>query len=158
MEDALHESAGLVFHSTTWLRLLFTTPIFKRAANVHETYFNLAKQDVESVARAHTSKPSVLNVEVSVATEILKEYVGVYELTSDFSSTVSLENGFLILQSTNQSKFKVLPESESKFFAVTFSKKFSFQRDENGDVVSMIEHDNNFDQLYKKVKRLDQSP
>lgn len=130
----------------------------KRAAKVREEYLRLADQDVEAVARAHTSKQSIPNIEISVATEILEDYVGVYVLTPTFSVTVTLENGYLILQGTNQSKSKVLPESETKFFASTSIDKFSFQRDENGAVVSMIEHDNNFDQLYKKVKILEKSP
>ena len=132
-----------------WISLLAESD--KRATKVREAYLELVKQDIEVVARAHKSKKSVQNVEVSVATEILMDYVGVYILTPTLSATITLEDNTLFIQRSNRSKFKATPESDSKFFADTYSHKFSFQKDNKGIVVSMTEQGKTFNQKYLKV-------
>lgn len=124
----------------------------KRAKKVRDEYYKFADRDAEVVAREHTSEKSTERIEITVASGILEEYVGVYVLTPEFSVTVTFDDGYLFLQGTDQGKAKVAPESESKFFSLSHNDKFSFQRDEKGTVVSLIEHDKTFNQKYMKVK------
>jgi hypothetical protein len=53
--------------------------------------------------------------EISVAPEILQTYVGEYA-HAEVTATVTLEGAQLYIQLTNQPKFPVFAESESKFF------------------------------------------
>ena len=54
--------------------------------------------------------------EITVSPEILKQYVGTYELTPTFSIAMTLENGQLMSQATNQQKLPLFAESETMFF------------------------------------------
>ena len=70
---------------------------------------------------------------IEVAAEILETYVGVYELSPDLSLVVSLEDGGLFLEPTDQGKYPMFAESETKFFlrvktrySSSCSQSFSF--------------------------------
>ena len=52
----------------------------------------------------------IIRATVRVDPTILLTYVGVYELTPTFSITITLENGQLMQQATNQRKFPLFPE------------------------------------------------
>ncbi|MCO4798922.1 MAG: winged helix-turn-helix domain-containing protein, partial [Colwelliaceae bacterium] len=122
-----------------------------RALKVRNRYLELVPIGAEKLARLHHSEKSFRPVEISVATEILEEYVGVYILSSEFSIAVTLEGGYLFMQGTGQKIFKLAPESEALFFSLTHNDKFSFLRNEAGKVISVIEYDKNFNLTYKKL-------
>ena len=52
-----------------------------------------------------------------IGTYNIKPYMGAYGLTPDKSLVISLENGYLMAEITNQPKMQLLSESETKFFA-----------------------------------------
>jgi CubicO group peptidase (beta-lactamase class C family) len=58
----------------------------------------------------------VVRTSIAVDAAVLATYVGVYELSPTLSIAITLENGQLMKQVTNQSKFPIFPESQSKFF------------------------------------------
>ena len=83
---------------------------------------------------------------ITVAPDILKQYVGTYPLSPAFAITVTLEGGQLITQATGQQKFPIYPESENKFFPKAFDAQIEFVRDANGVVTSLILHQGGRDQ------------
>jgi hypothetical protein len=80
------------------------------------------------------------------------DYVGVYVLTPDFSITVALDSGSLYMESTGGYKFKLAPETPTVFFSLTHSAKFSFQKNDKGEVISFVEHIGRINQKYMKVR------
>jgi CubicO group peptidase (beta-lactamase class C family) len=89
--------------------------------------------------------------EITVSPEVLKQYVGTYELTPAFSIVVTLENGQLMSQATNQSKFPIFPESETMFFLKVVDAEIEFAKNEKSEVTGMVLHQNGRD--IKGVKK-----
>jgi CubicO group peptidase (beta-lactamase class C family) len=86
--------------------------------------------DFHSIARA------VLKVDPSV----LATYVGVYELSPTLSIAITLENGRLMEQATNESRFPLFPESPSKFFIKVADAQFEFFTGADGRISSLVLH------------------
>jgi CubicO group peptidase (beta-lactamase class C family) len=78
--------------------------------------------------------------EVKVDTSVLARYVGTYELTPNFSVTFMLEGNQLMTQATNQPKFPIYPESQTKFFLRVVDAEVEFVADDKGKVSSVILH------------------
>jgi CubicO group peptidase (beta-lactamase class C family) len=89
--------------------------------------------------------------EITLPPEILKQYVGTYELTPAFSIAVTLEGDRLMTQATNQQKLPVFPESETMFFLRVVDAQIEFVKDDKGQVASIILHQNGRD--IKGVKK-----
>ena len=89
--------------------------------------------------------------EITVSPEILKQYVGTYELTPKFSLAITLENGQLISQGTNQGKVPMFAESETMFFLKLVDAQIEFVKNEKGEVTNMVLHQNGRD--VKGVKK-----
>jgi TolB-like protein/cytochrome c-type biogenesis protein CcmH/NrfG len=123
-----------------------------RASKVREQYLKLADRDAILVAREYDSEQSVERVQIEVSTKILMDYVGVYVLTPDFSITVTLDSGSLYMESTGGFKFKLAPETPTVFFSLAQSAKFSFQKNDKGEVISFVEHVGRINQKYMKVR------
>lgn len=79
-------------------------------------------------------------------------YVGKYQLAPDFVITVTREGDKLMTQATNQPKFEVFPESETKFFLRVVDAQMTFVKDATGKVSELILHQNGADQHAKKVE------
>jgi pimeloyl-ACP methyl ester carboxylesterase len=78
---------------------------------VHRDAPGLAEEAVRRVVEAVAEAAAVF----MVPEHILAAYVGDYELTPQFSIAVSLEDGQLFIQATNQPRFPVFAESETEF-------------------------------------------
>jgi CubicO group peptidase (beta-lactamase class C family) len=76
--------------------------------------------------------------EIQLPEEILKRYVGKYEVVPGFELTFTLEEGKLMTQSTGQPKFEVFAESETKFFWKVTVASIEFLTDESGNVNALI--------------------
>jgi CubicO group peptidase (beta-lactamase class C family) len=83
--------------------------------------------------------------EITVSTEILKKYVGTYELTPKFSLAITLEDGQLISQGTNQGKVPMFAESETMFFLKLVDAQIEFEKNEKGEVTNLVLHQNGRD-------------
>jgi hypothetical protein len=83
--------------------------------------------------------------EIRVSPEILKQYVGSYELTPKFSLAITLEDGQLISQGTNQEKVPMFAESETIFFLKLVDAQLEFFKNEKGEVTHMVLHQNGRD-------------
>jgi hypothetical protein len=78
----------------------------------------LANEIVRSIALFYGWRDfrPIVRASFKVDPAILSTYIGVYELTPAVSITITLENGQLMEQTTNQSKFPLFPESQRKFY------------------------------------------
>jgi CubicO group peptidase (beta-lactamase class C family) len=83
--------------------------------------------------------------EITVSPEILKQYVGTYELAPTFSIAITLENGQLMTQATNQQKLPLFAESETMFFLKVVDAQVEFVKNEKGEVTHMVLHQNGRD-------------
>jgi hypothetical protein len=75
-------------------------------------------RDMKGVKIVHGEKveqPSERK-EITVPPAVLSSYVGIYELAPGFSIAITLENGQLMEQATNQPKFPLFAESPTRFF------------------------------------------
>lgn len=75
--------------------------------------------------------------EIKVPEKVLKTYVGEYELRPDWILTITLENGSLWGQPTNQEKRQIFAESETKFYLKDLPVRFDFLKDAQGKVTSV---------------------
>jgi CubicO group peptidase (beta-lactamase class C family) len=81
-----------------------------------------------------------------VAPEILKRYVGEYELTSSLVFDVQLEGEQLTVQLTGQPRLPVYAESPTKFFYTVVDAQITFELDEEGEVTGLVLHQNGMNQ------------
>jgi len=87
----------------------------------------------------------VVRTAVKVDRSVLGRYAGTYELAPTFSITFTLEGDQLMTQATNQPKFPVYAESETKFFLTVVDAEVEFISDDKGNVTYMMLHQNGHD-------------
>lgn len=80
--------------------------------------------------------------EITLAPEVLREYVGEYPLTPNFAITVTEENGSLYAGATGQSKFPIFASAKDEFFYKIVDAQLSFKREASGKVSGLILHQN----------------
>ncbi|WP_051189631.1 serine hydrolase [Daejeonella oryzae] len=90
--------------------------------------------------------------EISLSTDILKNYPGVYELSPEFSITITLENGSLFGQPTSQQKSQLFAQKENLFFLKVVDAEIEFKKDDNGKVKELILIQGGRNTVGKKVK------
>src|SRR6185369_7606641 len=83
--------------------------------------------------------------ETSVAPAVLSKYVGTYELMPGFNIVMTLENGQLMTQATNQPKFPLFAQSDTKFFLKVVEAELEFFKDDKGEVTYFMLHQNGRD-------------
>jgi CubicO group peptidase (beta-lactamase class C family) len=71
--------------------------------------------------------------EIKLTKEVMARYTGTYQLTSWFSISITLEGDQLMEEATNQPKFPIFPESETRFFLKVVDAQIEFSRDDKGD-------------------------
>ena len=76
--------------------------------------------------------------EIKVAENVLKTYVGVYELTPDRTLEITLEGGSLWGQPSGQDKRQLFAEAPTKFFLKAADIQLAFQKDAKGVVTGLL--------------------
>lgn len=89
--------------------------------------------------------------EMTLPTEILEKYVGKYKLLPGFVITIAKKDNRLMIQATGQPKVEIFAESETSFFCKMVDAQITFQKDGNGNVVSLDLHQGGQDQTAKKI-------
>ncbi|MBV8114797.1 MAG: DUF3471 domain-containing protein [Silvibacterium sp.] len=90
--------------------------------------------------------------EITVPAAVLSSYAGTYELAPGFSIAITLENGQLMEQATNQPKFPIFAESPTRFFLKVVDAQIEFVKNDKGEVNQMILHQGGRDM--KGVRKL----
>jgi D-alanyl-D-alanine carboxypeptidase len=80
--------------------------------------------------------------EISLDRKLLEPLTGHYELTPQFAIDITLEGNQLNAQATNQPKFPIFAESETKFFLKVVEAEIEFEKDSSGKAVSLTLHQN----------------
>ena len=75
--------------------------------------------------------------EVEVSRDVLEEYVGEYELAPGFMIEVTLDGDQLKGQATGQPEFDMFPSSETSFYLKVVDAQVEFNRNTDGEVVSL---------------------
>jgi Domain of unknown function (DUF3471) len=83
--------------------------------------------------------------EITVPLAVLSSYEGTYDLAPGFSIVITLENGQLMEQATNQPKFPIFAESPTRFFLKVVDAQIEFLKNDKGEVTGMILHQNGRD-------------
>jgi len=75
--------------------------------------------------------------EITVSTDVLRRYVGTYQLTPTFSIVITLEGNRLMSQGTNQLALPLFPESETSFFLKAVDAQIEFAKNDKGEVTAL---------------------
>ncbi|MDR7211003.1 serine hydrolase [Flavobacterium piscis] len=78
-----------------------------------------------------------LITEVKIAPEVLKTYLGRYQLNENYSFTVTEDKGQLYIQGTGESITTVYPMAQNRFYSKIITAQFTFNSDENGHIDSL---------------------
>jgi len=113
----------------------FSTIQFKENANKIEAIFT---DRINKTKGVKTNKPIPSRQEIQLTEEILRRYLGVYEIAPNFDIVFTLEDGKLMSQATGQGKFQIFAESETKFFAKVVDAQIEFIEADEGSFKSFI--------------------
>ena len=103
---------------------------------------------VANLGKVANGQKVVLNSErkeITVSPDVLAQYVGTYQLAPAFSIAITLENGGLMAQATNQPKFPLFAESPTEFFLKVVDAQVEFFKDDHGKVSYLVLHQNGHD-------------
>lgn len=82
-------------------------------------------------------KTTDMIIEVKVTPEVLKTYLGRYQLNENFSFTVTEDKGQLYIQGTGEKITTVYPMAQNRFYSKIITAQFTFNSDENGHIDSL---------------------
>ena len=89
---------------------------------------------------------------IAVDPKLLAAYIGRYELTPDFSITITQKQDRLYLQATGQAEFKLFAETPTQFFLTVVEAKITFIKDAQGQVDRLILDQNSQQLPGQKIK------
>lgn len=79
-----------------------------------------------------------LKKEVNVPEEILRRYIGIYEIVPQFKIEIMVENGQLIAQATGQPKFRLFAQNEKYFFVKAVEAEVEFLLNDKNEVEKLV--------------------
>ena len=103
-------------------------------------------------------EPIAVHKTLDVDPAVLKSYEGMYVLSLAFALTITVEDGKLMAQATNQQKCQLFAESDTKFFYKVVDAQVSFEKDDKGNVNKLILHQNGQDMPGIKVPTGEAAP
>jgi tetratricopeptide (TPR) repeat protein len=108
------------------------------------SYWEKAKRYIRN---AFFDKPSI-----SLDSNVLKDYIGQYELSRDFIITITQYNGHLYAENAGQQRVEIFAESSDVFFFKAVDAQITFSIDENGKVTGLILYDGFKETFATKIK------
>lgn len=103
-------------------------------------------------AKAKLAELSGEQKDIKIDPKIYDSYVGDYELAPTFTIKITNEDGKLMAQATGQSKFELLPSSETDFYIKVVSAQVSFVKDAAGNVTGLTLSQNGRKTTGKKIR------
>lgn len=102
--------------------------------------FNIIRPEVTRIIFGEDieikDKPAKVAIELDPA--IYEQYVGIYQLSPDFSIEIKTKDGKIYAEATGQDALEMFPESETKFFLIDVDADIAFVKDETGNVIKLI--------------------
>jgi erythromycin esterase len=124
-----------------WLREPIVSNVFNRY-NYGAGFRGILPFVFDGVLFLRTARPSTHTDEIQVAPEVLRGYVGHYEVTPELTIAITLDSERLFAQAaTGQYKIRLYAESETGFFVQGthgLDARLTFQRDEAGAVTGLV--------------------
>ncbi|MDB5209960.1 MAG: serine hydrolase [Sediminibacterium sp.] len=99
-----------------------------------------------------TSKPLPDENGIKLADDVLEAYTGVYEISPDFSFSVTKEQNQLFLKATGQEKVAMFAETATGFFLKVNGAQLEFVKDNTGKVTKAILKQGARETVAKRVK------
>jgi serine-type D-Ala-D-Ala carboxypeptidase/endopeptidase len=90
--------------------------------------------------------------QISVDPEVLKRYVGQYQVAPSFAIRVTLDGNHLMAQATNQPAFEIFAEKENEFFLKVVDAQITFVVDSAGMTTGLVLHQNGQNMKAPKIK------
>lgn len=90
--------------------------------------------------------------EMKLSNEILKQYIGTYQLAPNFNVEVTVEGNQIFGQATGQGKFEVFAENETTFFAKVTALKIVFNKNTSGKIESFTLYQGGQETIAKKIE------
>lgn len=85
-------------------------------------------------------KPATEKEAITIAPEILGDYVGTYEVQAGFLIDIITKDGQLFTQATGQPRAEIFPEAKDTFFLKVVAAQLVFGRNADGQVNSVTLH------------------
>ena len=155
MIDVTEDFGKIAQHSGGWPG--YSTYIERQMDN-DKTIIVLRNNDTETRIPVNTVRRLLyelpLNVkrkEVAVSEEIMKSYVGEYELAPGYVMQITYDNG-LKTQLPGQQRFELFPETETKFFLKVVDAQLEFFKDDSGNIERVVLYQNGREMPAKKRK------
>jgi CubicO group peptidase (beta-lactamase class C family) len=97
-------------------------------------------------------RPPVERTEITVAEDVLRAYVGEYQMGPQRSITITLENGRLQAQPTGQNKATLFAEAQDAFFLRVANIQLKFTRAPSGEVTGLVLEQGGTQQPARKMR------
>ena len=92
----------------------------------------------DGIPLAQPPAPPTAHKEITLPASALQRFVGEYPLAQTFVITITREDDTLMAQATNQPKFQLFPEAETKFFLKVIDAQIEFETDATGNVTGLV--------------------
>lgn len=99
------------------------------------TVFKTAQESL--VGKGIDKAPPAERKSITVAPDVLKHYVGKYELQPNFIIDITLEGNSIYAMATGQPKFEIFAESETQFFLKVVPAEITFNKSDKGTIDSL---------------------
>lgn len=129
---------GIEGFSTVIMRVPGESLLIVALSNLEQGRAGRVAADLLQLARGKDVPIPARRNEILLPASVLGRYVGVYQLAPSFALTVTLEDGQLMTQGTNQPKIPIYPESETRFFPKVLEATITFQVDGAGKVTGLV--------------------
>jgi CubicO group peptidase (beta-lactamase class C family) len=96
--------------------------------------------------------PAPERAQIAVGPEVLKRYVGEYQLAPTFTIKVTMDGNHLMAQATNQPAFEIFATKETEFFYKVVDAQITFVVDSAGQATQLVLHQNGRDLKAPKIK------
>lgn len=103
-------------------------------------------------SRSPLAKYQTPKASIAVDPKLLATYIGRYELTPDFSITITQKQDRLYLQATGQATVELFAETPTQFFLTVVEAKITFIKDAQGQINRLILDQNGQQLPGQKIK------
>ncbi|TVZ59064.1 CubicO group peptidase (beta-lactamase class C family) [Flavobacteriaceae bacterium MAR_2010_105] len=107
----------------------FSSKDGKKLANFSNGGNTIVGKEIDKAAPAD-------KIAITLAPEILKQYIGKYEIMPQFIIEITVNENQIFAQATGQPQFEIFAEKEDSFFLKVVPAELIFNKDDKGKVVS----------------------
>ncbi len=145
------ESKKEYFYKVVDAQITFVTDGRGRttALILHQNGLDQRAERVEGAAAALAPKE---HKQVHVDPKIFDGYTGAYQVSPNFSITITREGDHLFEQATGQQKFEIFPESEKEYFLKVVDAQITFVTDSHGRATELVLHQGGRDLPAKRIE------